>query len=265
MSVEPAVDTPCGPQFQDWPSFFLDRALWFAKKEAKQDATWMQPEYPGARKVAWVQQVSPERLRREVAARMAGFEERAGRREILAKAKATTLRSHFIDSVGRRTYSKSSTCDLHHYACREYDVYRKQVDYGTFIQSRAAGGLADHCGISRSCVPFLCSALWTARPCLLHGACESQRFALRRALFGHIGNPVLLQSSADRVNAHPTHPGIGCFTGQRKWSAGNIRYRRSAPCADSALASKLSAIDEVAAFAGSRPPVHLPGLIPSLV
>ena len=74
-----------------------------------------------------------------------------------------------MDSVLRWAHLKSSTCDLRHYVSREHDVYRKQVDYGTFIQSRAAGGLADHCGISRGYVPFLCSALWIARPCLLHG------------------------------------------------------------------------------------------------
>jgi hypothetical protein len=70
----------------------------------------------------------------------------------------------------RWAHLKSSTCDLRHDADREIVVYRKQVDYGTFIQIRAAGGLADHCGLSRSYVPFLCSALWIARPCLLLGA-----------------------------------------------------------------------------------------------
>ena len=69
-----------------------------------------------------------------------------------------------------RLSARWSSCDLHHYYCRPYDVYRKQVDYGTFIQSRVAGGLADHCGISRRYVPFLCSAIWIAWPCLLLGA-----------------------------------------------------------------------------------------------
>ena len=83
--------------------------------------------------------------------------------------------SHPIDSTADCNFDdaqvkhSSAICDLRHYSKREYDIYGIQVDYGTFIQSRAAGGLADHCGISRSYVPFLCSAHEIARSRLLHG------------------------------------------------------------------------------------------------
>ena len=84
--------------------------------------------------------------------------------------------SHPIDSTADCNFDdaqvkhSSAICDLRHYSKREYDIYGIQVDYGTFIQSRAAFAATDSVRSTGRRVPSVRSAHKIARSRLLQGA-----------------------------------------------------------------------------------------------